>query len=193
MPERSKGIIGPMLKLFKLSPVKAVDETDEMDLMRYSTNKDGQGKTQKERSKSPDKKPTLGTGGKEDNKPVQKVVTGDSKRYPKGLFVPIPTTPPEPTYSDKKIAAVYEKKLITMKEVQKHCSRTDAWTVINGVVYDVTNFISQHPGGSTAITKILGKDGSALFGTLDVNQAKQHKTMNADQQLSNKRVGLLHK
>ena len=182
-----------MLKLFKLSPVKTADETDEMDLMRYPTNKDGQAQTQKEISKSPDKKPTLGTGGKEDNKPVQKVVTGDSKKYPKGLFVPIPMTPPEPTYSDKKIAAVHEKKLITMMEVQKHCSRADGWTVINGVVYDVTNFISQHPGGSTAITKILGKDGSALFGTFDVTQAKQHKTLTADQHPSTNRLGLLQK
>lgn len=179
--------------MFKLSPVKTVDETDEMDLMRYPTKKEDQGNAQKEKSESPEKKPTLGTGGKEDNRSVQKVVTGDSKKYPKGLFVPIPTTPPEASYSDKKIAAVNDKKLIPMKEVQKHCSRADAWTVINGVVYDVTNFISQHPGGSTAITKILGKDGSALFGTFDVNQAKQHKAMNVDQQLSNKRMGLLQK
>jgi cytochrome b involved in lipid metabolism len=171
MPEKTKGIFGPLLKLFKVSPVKVIDDTDQMDTMGYAHQKKKETKGNEAKpasrppSKSPEKKPTIGTGGKEDIKPIQKGPTGDSKKYPKGLFVPIPLVAPEPTYSDKKIAIENEKKVITMKEVQKHCARNDGWTVISGVVYDVTQFISQHPGGSSAITKILGKDGTAVFST----------------------------
>jgi L-lactate dehydrogenase (cytochrome) len=37
------------------------------------------------------------------------------------------------------------------------------WTIINGRVYDFTNFINRHPGGSSVILNAAGKDGAQAF------------------------------
>ena len=51
----------------------------------------------------------------------------------------------------------------TMADVAKHATRSSCWTAVNGNVYDVTAWISQHPGGANAILSMCGKDGSAAF------------------------------
>jgi cytochrome b involved in lipid metabolism len=51
---------------------------------------------------------------------------------------------------------------ITREELKKHYKRNDCWTAIDGKVYDITDYISLHPGGK----KILlgaGKDGTEYF------------------------------
>jgi cytochrome b involved in lipid metabolism len=35
--------------------------------------------------------------------------------------------------------------------------------VVGGNVYDLTSYVSNHPGGSSVIKAICGKDGSAAF------------------------------
>lgn len=52
---------------------------------------------------------------------------------------------------------------ITMAMVATHNTASSCWTVIDGSVYDVTSWISQHPGGARAITQLCGTDGTALF------------------------------
>ena len=51
---------------------------------------------------------------------------------------------------------------ITMDEVKKHNKKTDAWLVIEKKVYNVTSWISKHPGGMI-IMKGVGKDATSLF------------------------------
>ncbi len=51
----------------------------------------------------------------------------------------------------------------TMAEVAKHATASSCWTAINGKVYDVTRWISRHPGGQRAILSLCGTDGSAAF------------------------------
>ncbi len=51
----------------------------------------------------------------------------------------------------------------TLATVAQHNSASSCWTAINGNVYDLTNWINQHPGGPGAILSICGKDGSAAF------------------------------
>lgn len=53
--------------------------------------------------------------------------------------------------------------LITMDEVSKHTSRDDCWTVIHGKVYDITNFLNKHPGGTQVLLKYAGKDSTLQF------------------------------
>mmetsp|Transcript_29197 Transcript_29197/g.33423 ORF Transcript_29197/g.33423 Transcript_29197/m.33423 type:complete len:148 (-) Transcript_29197:255-698(-) len=36
---------------------------------------------------------------------------------------------------------------ITKEEVAKHKSREDCWTIYDGKVFDITRYISSHPGG----------------------------------------------
>ena len=50
-----------------------------------------------------------------------------------------------------------------MADVQQHNSSDSCWTAINNEVYDVTSWISQHPGGPDRIEGLCGKDGTSNF------------------------------
>jgi cytochrome b involved in lipid metabolism len=54
----------------------------------------------------------------------------------------------------------------TMDEVAKHNTKTDCWIVVNGGVYDVTEFRDLHPGGGSMLDMVAGKDGSDFFNEL---------------------------
>jgi cytochrome b involved in lipid metabolism len=53
---------------------------------------------------------------------------------------------------------------ITLDEVSQHNKENDCWTVINGDVYDITDYIPRHPGGND-ILATCGEDGTTLFTT----------------------------
>ncbi|CAG8454489.1 2268_t:CDS:1, partial [Acaulospora colombiana] len=50
------------------------------------------------------------------------------------------------------------------------------WLCIEGVIYDVTNFASEHPGGKVIINTSLGKDMTAAFngGVYDHSNAARN-------------------
>jgi cytochrome b involved in lipid metabolism len=48
--------------------------------------------------------------------------------------------------------------------LKQHNKRGDAWTAINGKVYDVTAYIPYHPGGDKELLRVAGRDGTKLFG-----------------------------
>jgi cytochrome b involved in lipid metabolism len=52
---------------------------------------------------------------------------------------------------------------LTMEQVKKNNTASRCWSVINGNVYNLTNWISSHPGGSGAITRLCGIDGTRGF------------------------------
>ncbi len=52
----------------------------------------------------------------------------------------------------------------SMAEVAAHNSAASCYTAIEGAVYDVTSYVSKHPGGQSAIKSICGVEGSAAFG-----------------------------
>ena len=52
---------------------------------------------------------------------------------------------------------------ITADEVSQHASADDCWSIVDGVVYDLTQWIPQHPGGPQVIEAMCGKDGSQAF------------------------------
>jgi cytochrome b involved in lipid metabolism len=58
-------------------------------------------------------------------------------------------------------------KAFTAQEVAQHNNRSDCWTIIHNNVYDITDFISQHPGGVDRIDKACGIDATQLFETKD--------------------------
>lgn len=53
----------------------------------------------------------------------------------------------------------------TITEVAKHNKKTDAWMIINNKVYNITEWIPNHPGGNI-ILKGIGKDATYLFENL---------------------------
>lgn len=52
---------------------------------------------------------------------------------------------------------------ITLADVATHNSPTDCWSAIDGKVYNLTDWINKHPGGSVVIKALCGKDGTAGF------------------------------
>ncbi len=77
---------------------------------------------------------------------------------------PKTTTPATPTPTP---TATY-----TLADVKLHATRTNCWTTVNGKVYDVTPFITQHPGGANAIISLCGIDGSPAFNGQHGGQAR---------------------
>jgi hypothetical protein len=55
-----------------------------------------------------------------------------------------------------------ETPTYTEEDVASRNNRTECWTIINGVVYDITDYIDYHPGGDE-ILLACGKDGTSLF------------------------------
>lgn len=55
------------------------------------------------------------------------------------------------------------KKPIKPEEVGKHNAVDDCWVVIDGYVYDLSDFIPSHPGGPAVIRANAGKDVTAMF------------------------------
>lgn len=51
----------------------------------------------------------------------------------------------------------------TLADIATHNTAESCWTAIKGNVYDMTAFISQHPGGERGILKTCGKDGTQDF------------------------------
>ena len=50
-------------------------------------------------------------------------------------------------------------------DVSKHAATSDCWIVISSGVYDVTNYVDQHPGGAREILRYCGKDATIGFNT----------------------------
>jgi cytochrome b involved in lipid metabolism len=77
---------------------------------------------------------------------------------------PTPAAPAAtPTPSPTPIAEVTTQAGYTMEKVRENNSASSCWSIINGNVYDLTKWISSHPGGRSAITGICGRDGTSTF------------------------------
>lgn len=61
---------------------------------------------------------------------------------------------------------------ITATQVTTHNSAESCWTSISGNVYDLTAWISQHPGGRSAILSLCGVDGTAAFNAQHGGQGR---------------------
>ncbi|KAF4739431.1 hypothetical protein FOZ63_000570, partial [Perkinsus olseni] len=48
----------------------------------------------------------------------------------------------------------------TEEEVAKHNTKDDCWIIVNGMVYNVTDWLPHHPGGEAVIMQYAGKDAS---------------------------------
>lgn len=54
----------------------------------------------------------------------------------------------------------------TYEEVAKHNTSKSLWVIVHGNVYDVTEFLPEHPGGKKIILRYAGKDATAKFDTI---------------------------
>ena len=68
-----------------------------------------------------------------------------------------PTPSPTPT------AEVTTQAGYTMAKVKENNSAASCWSVINGNVYNLTQWINSHPGGPSVIRGLCGVDGTSSF------------------------------
>jgi cytochrome b involved in lipid metabolism len=59
-----------------------------------------------------------------------------------------------------------------MAQVKANNSAKSCWAVVDGIVYNLTNWINSHPGGPGAIVSLCGTDATAAFKSQHENQAK---------------------
>nr|OQO16286.1 hypothetical protein B0A51_16480 [Rachicladosporium sp. CCFEE 5018] len=52
---------------------------------------------------------------------------------------------------------------ISVAELSKHATPEDCWVLVNGKVYDLSNFAPNHPGGADMVYAYAGKDGTATY------------------------------
>lgn len=101
-------------------------------------------------------------------------------------ILPTPTPSVSPTVlvsaTPSATQAVY-----TMDRVRANNSTASCWTVIDGFVYDLTNWISAHPGGPGVIRSLCGVDGTSSF------KAQHENQRNPAQRLSSYLLGPLSK
>ncbi len=74
---------------------------------------------------------------------------------------PTPTPTPTPTIAG-----------YTMAQVKANNSAKSCWTVIDGFVYNLTSWVSSHPGGAGAILFLCGTDGTNAFKAQHEQQAR---------------------
>jgi predicted heme/steroid binding protein len=77
-----------------------------------------------------------------------------------------------PTPVTTGITAAPGAKTFTLADVAKHNSQSSCYSAVNGVVYDLTSWITRHPGGEREILSICGKDGSSAFNGQHSGQGK---------------------
>ena len=58
---------------------------------------------------------------------------------------------------------VVTSKRLTWDEIRTHTSQDSCWIVLNDKVYDVTPFLSVHPGGKRILLGQAGKDATSMF------------------------------
>lgn len=59
-----------------------------------------------------------------------------------------------------------DSAVYTLDDVSKHNTPEDCWVVVDGGVYNVTDFLEDHPGGKRAITIYAGKDATEQFNMM---------------------------
>ena len=67
---------------------------------------------------------------------------------------------------DKNVSFVPDQggnRLVSMQELVSHNSARDCWVALHGDVYDLTAYAQRHPGGSSWITNLAGKDGTQSY------------------------------
>jgi cytochrome b involved in lipid metabolism len=97
---------------------------------------------------------------------IESAISGNTENNETGTIDQPATTKPvvtKPTTTTTTTTTSSTAKTFTIAQVATHNSEANCYSAINGNVYDLTAFITKHPGGDRNILRICGIDGSAAF------------------------------
>lgn len=60
-----------------------------------------------------------------------------------------------------------ETKFYTIEEVATHNTESDLWVILHEKVYNLTEFVAKHPGGSDALINVAGTDITDRFSNVE--------------------------
>jgi len=66
---------------------------------------------------------------------------------------------------------------VTLAEVAKHNTASDCWIIIEGKAYDVTSWVSKHPGGQDIILAYGGMDATDVYDAFHDVHEESHEKM----------------
>ena len=95
------------------------------------------------------------------------------------LINPISTYPTPSLVTKNATGSTY-----SLAEVAKHNSQTDCWLIINGNVYNATNYLFDHPGGAQNIIAYCGTDATVAYEGM-----RKHSSVRAQTDLSSLLIG----
>jgi cytochrome b involved in lipid metabolism len=65
-------------------------------------------------------------------------------------------------------------KTISAQEVKAHNSAEKGmYIIVDETVYDVTNFVDEHPGGAKILKRVAGKDATKQFWKCEYRSTNQ--------------------
>lgn len=106
-------------------------------------------------------------------------VWGGTTAAPAGTAVPsataastTPSASASPSTTASPSASTTAGQTYTLDQVKQHNTAQDCWAAINGGVYDLTEWIGQHPGGSDRIIPLCGTDASSAFNNQHGGQGR---------------------
>ncbi|MBW3003806.1 cytochrome b5 domain-containing protein [Candidatus Woesearchaeota archaeon] len=67
----------------------------------------------------------------------------------------------------------------SIEQISHHSTADDCWLLIDGKVYEVTEFIPSHPGGQ-ALLQGCGSDATELYETRPMGSGEPHSTRARD-------------
>ncbi|GLH12907.1 hypothetical protein R5R35_006083 [Gryllus longicercus] len=62
-----------------------------------------------------------------------------------------------------------------LSDVSKHKNKDSSWILIHGVVYDVTKYLNEHPGGSEILLEHAGKNATQDFESIGHSEEARSK------------------
>ncbi|KAJ0413474.1 cytochrome b5-like heme/steroid binding domain-containing protein [Aspergillus carlsbadensis] len=74
---------------------------------------------------------------------------------------------------------------LTPEDVKRHTSAKDLFIIVHDRVYDITNFVEEHPGGTDVLLELGGQDATEAFEEVD-------HSADAREVLHGLQVGVLH-
>ena len=62
------------------------------------------------------------------------------------------------------------QNIYTWEDVKEHDQNNDKWIVLDGKIYNISNFMKKHPGGARVIGAYGGQDATVSYILIHVGQ-----------------------